>query len=191
MRVCTWGVCEVGGPEALEGKADLWGAIQHWAGWGACIHPAGEVAFWPVLKVRGPVRADRGALPRKVQKCGGATHSRARGWAGECEGPSWGRRWSWRGGTWGEGLHSRLHGAKCCRKPASPSLSPVVGEGGRMPGTLVPAQEVVVGLQRCAVGFIAPWHAGSSRTGDRTRVPALAGGFSSTVPPGAVHNGNS
>ena len=168
MRVCAQGVCEVGGPEALDGKADLWSAIQHWAGWGARIHkavspavPAGEVAFWPVLKVRGPARADWGALPRKVQKCGGP-HSRARGWAGELEGLSW----SWRGGTWGEGLHSRLPGAECCPKPASSSISPVVGEGGRMPAALVPSQEVLVALQRCAVGFIALWHAGSSQTRD-------------------------
>ena len=40
MSVWTWGICEVGGPEALEGKANLWSAIWHWAGWGARIHAA-------------------------------------------------------------------------------------------------------------------------------------------------------
>lgn len=75
MCVCTRGVCEVEGPEALDGKADLWSAI----GIGLDGEPAytrrvspavpvGEVALGPVLKVLGPARADRGALPRKVQK---------------------------------------------------------------------------------------------------------------------------
>ena len=34
------------------------------------------------------------------------------------------------------------------------------------------------------MGLVAPWHVGSSRTRDRTCVPALAGGFLTTAPPG-------
>ena len=68
-----------------------WGALRHWTGRLICgvwssigldgepaytrrvspAAPAVEVAFWPVLKVRSPARADWGALPRRVQKCGG------------------------------------------------------------------------------------------------------------------------
>ena len=91
------------------------------------------------------VRANQGALPRKVQK-GRGLHRAGLG-DGQVSSRGLAGTRSWRGGTRGEALHSPLHGAECCRKPASSVLSPVVGEGGRMLGALVPAQEVVAALQ--------------------------------------------
>ena len=37
------------------------------------------------------------------------------------------------------------------------------------------------------MGLVAPQHVGSSRTGDRTLSPALAGGFFTAEPPGKPH----
>ena len=43
-------------------------------------------------------------------------------------------------------------------------------------------------LSSCGLGFIAPWHVGTSWTRARTRSPALAGRFLTTVPPGKPSN---